>query len=171
MKKVQLTNYFDIIGANQSDKINFEVSSLEDLDAIPFLGRSSSNNGVVDYVKPKDSYLNEGGVLTIALDGSTGATFYQHHDFYSGQNIWLLKPKRDLIPVFNPIIAIFLTATISRAVEEYSYNLSLTKTRLLNIEIKLPINSDGVLDVEYIEKRMKSITNASLIENVPSMRY
>lgn len=171
MKKVKLINYFDIIGAKQSDKINFEVGLIEDLETVPFIGRSSVNNGVVDYVKTQNKLLNEGGVISIALDGSTGATFYQHHAFCSGQNIWLLVPKKGLIQDFQPLIAIFLTATISKAVKEYSYNLSLTKTRLMNIEIKLPLTDAGNLDTNYVMKRVKKIVNASLIENIPVKRY
>ena len=94
MEKVKLTKYFSIVSPKQNDKINFQLSTMHDRDAVPFLGRSSVNNAVVDYVKAEENLINDGNVLSIALDGSTGATFYQHHNFCSGQNIWLLIPNR-----------------------------------------------------------------------------
>lgn len=92
--KVPLHKYFDIEAPKQDDKIRFEMSDKRDRDAIPFLERSSVNNGIVDYVVKREGYVNEGGVITIALDGSTGSTFYQHHPFSSGQNIWILRYKQ-----------------------------------------------------------------------------
>lgn len=171
MEKVLLSKYFYIISPKQSDKINFTVSSMDDPNAIPFLGRSSTNNGIVDYVKKEDGLVNEGGVITIALDGSTCSTFYQHHNFSSGQNIWILKPKEDYLPGgLTPLIALFLVTTIRKAAESYTYNLSLTKTRLSNLQIFLPLDQDGKIDVDYINNRMKKLRNVNLLENISDKR-
>src|SRR5699024_5073369 len=101
--------------------------------------------------------VNEGGVITLALDGSTGSTFYQHYPFLSGQNIWVLTPNREKFTEWNPLIALFCVTSISKAVEAYTYNLSLTKTRLKNIQINLPLNSDGTVAVQAIEETMDEI--------------
>ncbi|QNU28304.1 restriction endonuclease subunit S [Geobacillus sp. 46C-IIa] len=171
MKKVILSEYFDIISPKQSDKINFTESCMDDPDAIPFLGRSSANNGIVSYVKKVEDLVNEGGVITIALDGSTGSTFYQHHPFSSGQNIWILKPKEEYLPEgLTPLVALFLVTTIRKAAESYTYNLSLTKKRLSKLKILLPLDMYGKIDINYIYNKMSSLRNIDLLDRIPNKR-
>lgn len=171
MKKVYLIDYFDINSTIQSDKINFDVVDIKTKNSIPFLGRSSNNNAVVDYVSPKENLTNYAETISIALDGSTGSTFYQHHNFASGQNIWLLDIKKEKIDKLSPIIFLFLITTIRKAVVNYSYNLSLTKTRLNNIKIYLPVQENGKIDVNYIEDRMNKLRNIDLLNEIKKERY
>jgi hypothetical protein len=174
VKKVKLSDYFNIESSIQDDKMNFQKESVDRENAVPFLGRSALNNGIVGYVSKREGYINSGGVISIALDGSTGATFYQHHNFSSGQNIWLLIPKRKYFVEFDPKIALFCITSIRKAVENYvgSYNLSLTKTRLTkNIEIFLPLNEDGTVDNEFIGNAFSNLRNIELIEKIPTQRH
>lgn len=169
-QKVSLTKYFDIKQAIQSDKITFDVSTIDDVDAVPFLGRSAVNNGIVDYVKPIENRINKGRTITIALDGSTGSTFYHHHDFSSGQNIWILEAKEEYFDELPPGVFLFLITTIRKAVNDYSWNLSLTKGRLSNIKILLPIKDDEKVDVELINELMKSLRNIEYLKNISEVR-
>lgn len=171
LSKVPLIKYFDIISPKQDDKINFEIAECEKKRAIPFLGRSAVNNGIVDYVVERDGYVNEGNVITIALDGSTGSTFYQYHRFSSGQNIWILKPRSEYLEALTPVTAMFLITSIRKAVEDYTWNLSLTKTRLKNIHIFLPLNEDETIDVAYIAQRMEHIRNINMVTDIQEDRY
>jgi Type I restriction-modification system methyltransferase subunit len=170
---MSLTDYFEIISAKQNDKMNTVSGDLEDKKTVPFIGRKAMNNGVSGYVNLDKNSFNEGTVLTIALDGSTGSTFYQHHNFCSGQNIWLLKPKDSVLKngSFTPVVALYLATTISKAVTEYSYNLSLTKGRLEKIKILLPLNQEGNLSIDEIEYVMSGQTNIEYLYNVPDERY
>lgn len=169
MESILLSKIFDIISTKQKDKMHFSISDKNDKDAVPFLGRSAVNNGIVDYVLPIDSALNTGGVITIALDGSTGSTFYQHHDFCSGQNIWILKPKNEYFSEFTHIIALYLITSIRKAVQSYSYNLSLTKTRLMKISILLPMKNNQV-DIMKITREMNKVRNIELVSKIPNKR-
>ena len=171
LKKVSLIKYFTILSAKQDDKINFKVRDIKDVETVPFLGRSSTNNGIVDYVEKREKLINDGNVITIALDGSTGSTFYQYHPFCSGQNIWILKPKEEYLSELTPVVAMFLITTIRLAVKSYTYNLSLTKTRLSNININLPLKDDETIDVEYINNRMSKLRNIKMIKDINSTRY
>lgn len=170
LSKVLLSKYFDIKSAIQDDKINFEVVDKNDKNSIPFLGRSALNNGIVDYVKQRENFINNGNVITIALDGSTGSTFYQYHKFSSGQNIWLLVPKQEYLESLTPLIALYFVTSIRKAVKEYSYNLSLTKTRLQNIKVFLPLNKNETIDTVSIENEINQLRNISFIENINTER-
>lgn len=168
---VNLTDYFTILPPKQTDKMNLELSSKEERKSIPFLGRKQTNNGISDYVIFDENSYNKGNVITIALDGSTGSTFYQHHGFCSGQNIWLLKKIDAYIKELNPLLAMFFITSISKSVKAYSYNLSLTKTRLQNIKILLPINNDKSVDTEAIYKVLMNLNNTEFLNNIPNERY
>lgn len=89
ISKLKIKEMFSIKQPHVCDKKNLEIITSEDSleSGLPFLGRSKINNGITDFVKEKEKLVNEGGVITVALDGSTGATFYQHQKFISGQNI------------------------------------------------------------------------------------
>jgi len=171
IKKVKLTDLFSIESSLQDDKINFDVADINDIDALPFVSRTAKNNGVTDYCSPRAGKINKGGVITLALDGSTGSTFYQHHDFLSGQNIWILRPVPERVTDFSPRVALYLVSTITKAVSAYTYNLSLTKTRLKNISINAPMNDDGTLDVTWILREMNNLRHIGLLDELPEERY
>lgn len=171
MDKVLLTEYFTIVSSIQDDKINFDKSSIDLASSVPFLGRSAGNNGIVGYVSKRQDKLNKGGILTVALDGSTGSTFYQHHDFCSGQNIWALVPNEKHFPEgLTPLIALFFVTTIRKAVINYSYNLSLTKTRLSKVEILVPLTASKEIDTDYIYNKMQGLRNVELLTALPQHR-
>lgn len=171
MEKVLLTNYFNIVSSKQIDKMRLDIADINDVDALPFLSRSERDNGISDYCYPIEDKINEGGVITIALDGSTGATFYQYHRFLSGQNIWILSPKPDKIARFDMKVALFMVASIRKAVSHYTYNLSLTKARLSNIQVFFPLCEDKSLDIAFIEDKMKQIKHIELLNEILDERY
>lgn len=154
IRRVELTKVFDIISPLADDRINFTSSKTRKKDFFPFVGRSSLNNGWTCFVAERKGFLNKGGVLTIALDGSTGSTFYQDEDFYCGQNIWILRPKKFKM---SKNMGIWFSTLISKTVEDYTYNLSLTKNRLEKIKISIPFLNDEI-DLDYI-KTQSSLIN------------
>lgn len=171
LTKVLLADYFEILAPKQADRIRFNIMETDKKEGIPFLGRSAANNGIVAVVEKREEFINEGNVITIALDGSTGATFYQYHAFSSGQNIWILKHKSPYLPKMTPAVALFLVTSIRKAVKGYTWNLSLTKTRLKKIRIYLPLTEDGRIDAEEINRRMRKLRNSELIERIRSERF
>ena len=170
IQKVQLIDFFEIVPSKQIDKMNTVEADVNDLDAVPFLSRSDRNNGMSGYVEPTEGKLNAGHCISVALDGSTGATFYQHHPFMSGQNIWLLKPQLARFDRFDHLVALYCVASIRKAVKHYTYNLSLTKARLKNISIYPPIR-DNRVDTVFIRKEMDKVRHTDLIKNIPTERY
>lgn len=63
-------------------------------EKIPYITRTEENNGINLFVNEKqgEKYKKDfGNVITIGLDTQT--VFYQTTDFYTGQNIQILKNK------------------------------------------------------------------------------
>ncbi|WP_163650655.1 restriction endonuclease subunit S [Modicisalibacter sp. 'Wilcox'] len=90
---VPVSEVFDVIYGT-----NLELNRLiQTDDGINFVSRSSRNNGVSAKVKKlPDIEPIEGGVLTVAGGGSVLETFLQPEPFYSGRDLFYLKPKIDL---------------------------------------------------------------------------
>ena len=87
----KLSNIFDIVYGNQFDLNKMLVS---DDSKINFVSRGATNLGVVAKV---DNFNNKepfpAGCITVALGGSVLSSFVQMSEFYTGQNIKVLKPK------------------------------------------------------------------------------
>lgn len=75
--------------------LNLELNALTVCeDGINFVSRSAENNGVSAKVKPINGLEpTEGGVLTVAGGGSVLETFLQLEPFYSGRDLYYLRPK------------------------------------------------------------------------------
>jgi hypothetical protein len=80
--------------------INMELDACEktsDADGINFVARTSENNGVVAKVKPVAGKKPQpAGVVTCAGSGSVLSSFVQYKPFYSGRDLYVLTPKRDM---------------------------------------------------------------------------
>lgn len=92
MNLVPLNTLFRIKHGNKYD-LNKMTQCKPHADAIAFVGRSRERNGVVSFVEPvSGSKPFEVGMITVALGGSTLASFVQLRPFYTAQNIDVLIP-------------------------------------------------------------------------------
>lgn len=93
MKLVPISDLFDVIYG-----VNLELNKLtRDPDGINFVGRSAKNNGITGRVRKIDGIEPiEAGVLTVAGGGSVLETFVQVEPFYSGRDLYFLRPKIEL---------------------------------------------------------------------------
>jgi len=95
MKLVKVSKIFQVIyGVNlELNKMTLDSSP----DAINFVSRTANNNGVSAKVKRIEGLEpTEAGVLTVAGGGSVLETFLQPEPFYSGRDLYYLKPKIEL---------------------------------------------------------------------------
>ena len=95
MKLVPISSLFEVhYGVNL--ELN-KLTQVSDENGINFVSRTSKNNGVSAIVKliPKIKPI-EAGVLTVAGGGSVLETFLQPKPFYSGRDLYYLKPLIDM---------------------------------------------------------------------------
>jgi type I restriction-modification system DNA methylase subunit len=119
---------------------------------IPFIGATEFNNGVTAYVD-SDKYIHQENLMTVSYNGSVGMAFYQPQCFFACDDVNVLYPKFQL----NPYIAMFLTALIELEKYRYNYGLKWTKEKMEQSFVKLPVQSDGTPDWEYMESYIKSL--------------
>ncbi len=82
--------------------VNLELSSCEKIDGtdregVNFVARTSVNNGIVAKVAKIDGVEPQpAGTLSCAAGGSVLSTFLQTKPYYSGRDLYILTPKRDM---------------------------------------------------------------------------
>jgi len=95
MKLVELNTIFDIKYGNQFDLYKLETDEWSNIN---FISRSSQNLGVVGKVsRYNDVEPFSAGLITVTLGGTyLLSSFIQQEDFYTAQNIKVIKPKKEM---------------------------------------------------------------------------
>lgn len=117
----------------------------------PYITRSEKSNGYDSFVgSQNDKYvIDEGNVITIGLDTQT--VFYQPNEFYTGQNIQILRSKE-----LNKYVAQFLVPLITRQMEKFNWGGNgATLTRLRRSKILLPLDEQEKPDYAFMEAYMR----------------
>lgn len=145
---VKVSDIFEVIyGSNLALNKLTKISKADD-NSVNFVSRTDRNNGISATVKRiKDKPPIPAGVLTVAVGGSVLETFIQMEPFYSGRDIYYLKPKYKMSLTEKMFYAFCIRANKYR----YTYNRQANRT-LKDIQIpkKLPkwansINLDKLL--------------------------
>lgn len=128
--------------------VNLEFVNCEEVaGGIPFVSRTANNNGVVGYVKEIDGVEpNPGHTLSVAAGGSVLSTFYHPYKYYSGRDIYILKPKSKM----TAAQLIYYCAAIEKNKYKYNYGRQANKTLK---DIVLPDIKDISQKIEKIKKK------------------
>lgn len=106
--------------------VNLElINCEEDNTGIPFVSRTSCNNGVVARVSPiKGITPNPKHTLSLAGGGSVLSCFYQDEPYYSGRDLFVLSPIDDM----SKEEMILYSYIISTNKYKYNYGRQANKT-------------------------------------------
>lgn len=148
----RLEQFFDVSVTKGDIKPGKNV---EDGD-VPFVSANDTNNGIAAYIdKAGDgkAVQFQGNKITIGLFCTA---FYQPDSFFAAAHgrLFVLTPKFRL----TELVGNFITTIINtRYKDQYNYNNFLTATKIKDLEILLPIDSQGEPDWQYMEGYMKEI--------------
>ena len=124
-----------------------------DPDAINFVARTESNNGVSARVKPVEGKEPQpAGLTTCAGGGSVLSTFLQEEPFYSGRDLYLLIPLQPM----SKLAKLFCITVLKANKYRYSYGRQANIT-LPYLELLLPATVEGQPDFDFMENYMRSL--------------
>lgn len=124
-----------------------------DPDAINFVARTESNNGVSARVKPVEGKVPQPtGLITCAGGGSVLSTFLQEEPFYSGRDLYLLIPLQPM----SKLAKLFCITVLKANKYRYSYGRQANIT-LPYLELMLPATAKGKPDFDFMENYMRSL--------------
>ncbi|WP_404387249.1 restriction endonuclease subunit S [Ligilactobacillus animalis] len=143
---------FEIDMGNKLDKIKMTDKN----PTIDFVGRSHNNNGVtakVDKIFGIQPY--KPGYLTLALGGEyLGSCFVQQNNFYTSQNLVVLKPKTKMTMYQKQFIATMIFKEGRRKYKAFVDELN--RHVKSDFSFYLPvINDTSNIDWEFMEQFMK----------------
>ena len=143
------TGLFDITSTSSGiDKNKLNQSE----GNIPYITRSEENNGINLFVSDEQNskyQKDTGGVITIGLDTQT--VFYQPQEFYTGQNIQILKNEK-----LSKFSSLFIIPLLKIQMEKFNWGGNgATLTRLKRTRIVLPIDSYGNPNWKFMEDYIK----------------
>jgi len=151
-KYFKITHLFDI---KKGERLVKEERTDGD---IPLITATSENNGVVDHIsydKFKDNKKMFKNKLSIDMFFNV---FYHSYDYFSDDNVHTLIPK-STTP--NKYVYLFLVTVLRKLNYKYNYGRQVRLQRLEFDKIKLPINSGGDPDWQFMEDYMKSLPYSS----------
>lgn len=157
-KEFEVQELFDVVYGVNLELVNCVETDKNDSDAVAFVSRTESNNGISAYVKlvhdvkpqPKDT-------ITVAGGGSVLATFLQAQPFYSGRDLYLLYPKYRI----SNKAKLFLVTIIKANKYRYNYGRQANVTLPL-LKLKLPVTADGKPDWRWMESYVDSLHSKPL---------
>lgn len=118
---------------------------------IPFVGRSSINNGFQGlYHVSKDKIVKK-NCITVSMVGEPRA-FYQPYDFTCSQNILVLRND-----YLNKNISKFLISNINNYLisKGFGYGYPVGLNRVIKNKLMLPIDSQGQINWQFMEDYIK----------------
>ncbi len=122
---VKVSDIFEIKYGVNLELINLSACKSSSKNAVPFVSRTEKNNGVSAFVERLlDLTPNPKHTLSVAGGGSILSTFYQPIPYYSGRDLYVLVPKREL----TIIEMLFYAKCISYNKYKYNYGRQANKT-------------------------------------------
>lgn len=144
-----ITEIFEI--KNTSNILSTQIK--ENSGNTPYLCASSENNGVSSYITYDKRYLEKGNCIFIG--GKTFVVSYQENDFFSNDshNLALYLRNCDKSKLKHFYIATCIFKSLSH---KYSWGNSISKTKIKNDKISLPIK-DGKPNYDVMELLISAV--------------
>lgn len=137
---------------------------------IPFLGATEKNNGITEYYTideienstktgdgknaPLEEKIFPPKALCVTNNGSVGYAFYQEEAFTCSHDV---NPLYLLEGEFNRYTALFIATVIQHDRYRWAYGRKWRPERMKKSTILLPSTNEGKLDLDYMEKFMKTL--------------
>ena len=152
-EEFEVQELFDVVYGVNLELVNCVETDKNDPDAVAFVSRTESNNGISAYVKPVQGVEPQPkDTITVAGGGSVLATFLQTQPFYSGRDLYLLYPKCCI----SNKAKLFLVTIIKANKYRYNYGRQANVT-LPSLKLKLPVTADGKPDWCWMESYVDSL--------------
>jgi hypothetical protein len=123
----------------------------------PYIRATAVNNGITARIDLPPEF--PAGLITVSSNGSVAEAFYQDEPFIASDDIVVLTPRFRM----TPAIALFLCTLIYAERYRFNYGRKWFSARMSTSQLRLPVDSSGSPDWEFIERYMKSVPMSSIL--------
>ena len=122
---------------------------MPDSGNIPYVGAGESNNSIQSYISFDSNFIEKGN--SIMIGGKTLVITYQEQDYISNDSHNLALYYHD-IEMPNRNLQLFLVSALYRSLKpKYHWGDSISKSKIKNDVLMLPINKKGDIDYAFID--------------------
>jgi len=150
-KPFLFSDLFNIKKGKRLTKANMKLGT------VPFIGATDSDNGITALVG--QSPIHEANTISVSYNGSVAEAFFQPRPFWATDDVNVLYAKFDL----TPEIALFITTIIRKEKYRFNYGRKWHLERMNKSMIKLPVDSNGEPDWDFMTKFIQSLPFSSQI--------
>jgi len=112
------------------------------------------NNGFAGYVSDyKAEDIITVPSLTVGSRGNDAVTYYHDSGYIANQNLTVLIPKVNI----SKAAMMFFAGVMRTEKYKYSYGRLMSKEKVQNTILKLPVTQDGQPDWQFMENYIKSL--------------
>ena len=159
--KIKVSKLFDIHPTSAYKMSNSDLFAT--IGNIPVLSNSSANNGIGGYstLEPTE----DGNMITFS-DTTTGADtmFYQPNPFIGYAHVQGMYPLQD--GWSEASYKYFIGALRKAAGDGWSYAVKFNRKLVADMDVLLPIKSDGTPDFDYMERYIRAIEKVVIADVV-----
>lgn len=124
----------------------------------PFVGATSSNNGITNWVSNENDSLDK-NVLGVNYNGSVGYAFYHPYECIFTDDVKRLHLKNY---TDNRHVLHFFAVCIAQQAKSHDYGYKFNGERMERQNIMLPVNDKDEPDYSFMEAYIKERENALL---------
>lgn len=158
-KDFKITDIFEI----KNTKSIIRSKIIPGSGTTPYLTASEQNNSISTYIHCSENMIDKGHCLFIG--GKTLVITYQKKDFCSNDSHNLALYYKGNYFLSDKEQLYFCGALNKALLHKYSWDNSISKTKIKNNIIRLPINKQNKIDFDYMEKYITAIEKL-IIKNV-----
>ncbi len=145
----KITDIFEVKNTNSIVKKDIVLNSGD----IPYVTAGEGNNSILGYTTFKNQLIEEGN--SIMIGGKTLVITYQPRDYYSNDSHNLALYIKDCKGRTEKA-QLFMVAALYKSLKSlYTWGDSISKRKIQNNEVFLPVNADGEIDFEIMEAYVK----------------
>ena len=151
-QKFNIVDIFEVI--NTHSVLKSQIAKLSN-GHVPYLTAAEGSNAVFSYISCPKEWINEGNCVFIG--GKTMVVTYQEKNFCSNDshNLALYFKEKEYR---TPLIQQYFVGAISKALsKKYSWGDSISKNKIQDDIVSLPIDNESKIDFDYMEKYIKAI--------------
>lgn len=129
-------------------------------DGISYLGATNLNNGVLDFVSPVPSMVQQGNGIAFIRngEGSMGYAVYKAEDFIATSDMTIGYNDH-----LNKYTGTYITTIADRIRGKYNFGYKRNAPRLAKEIITLPATPDGNPDWDYMEAYMRHLESQQIL--------
>jgi hypothetical protein len=160
MELVPIHKLFTVKYGVNLELVHLEQCTKDDENAINFVSRTENNNGVSAFVlKSEELIPNPKHTISVAGGGSVLSSFYQEEEYYSGRDIYYLKPINNL----SKIEMLFYAFCLTKNKYKYNYGRQANKTlKDILVPYKMPKSFEKLDIVELNTLNKENILNSKI---------